>query len=201
MRAASLTIWLKAGWMKSANWISQIGRMPASAAPMPIPTMLNSASGESITRFGPYLSYSPMVARNTPPRGPTSSPVMNTRSSRASSSSIASRIAPINVISAMLVCCSSAASCCRCQPGLCVFVHRCEHIAERLLQWRVRGLLCEALRLVNLLPGTRLDLVDLVVVQDAPLQQVRLKALDRVALLPLLHLLPRAVGPVVVVGG
>src|SRR5207253_1790877 len=45
MRAASLTIWSKAGWMKSANWISATGMVPFMAAPMATPTMLDSASG------------------------------------------------------------------------------------------------------------------------------------------------------------
>src|SRR5437016_174852 len=43
VRAASLTIWSKAGWMKSANWISAMGSMPFSAAPMATPTMADSA--------------------------------------------------------------------------------------------------------------------------------------------------------------
>src|SRR3990172_7101580 len=85
--------------MKSANWISQIGRMPYKAAPMPTPMIDNSASGESRIRPGPYFSYNPCVARKPPPRGPTSSPRMKTRSSRASSSSIAWRRASIRVIS------------------------------------------------------------------------------------------------------
>src|SRR5690606_23880040 len=54
-----------------------------SAAPM----MAASDRGESITRSGPYLSNSFSVARNTPPRLPTSSPITTTRSSRAISSS------------------------------------------------------------------------------------------------------------------
>src|SRR5512147_2605958 len=51
-------------------------------------------------RCGPYFSNSPWVARNTPPRGPTSSPTRKTRSSRASSSSIACRRPSMSVISA-----------------------------------------------------------------------------------------------------
>src|SRR5690606_18568506 len=50
-----------------------------SAAPM----IAASDSGESITLSGPYLSNSFSVARNTPPRLPTSSPMTTTRSSRA----------------------------------------------------------------------------------------------------------------------
>src|SRR3989304_4554409 len=86
--------------MKSANWISQIGRMPYRAAPMPTPMIDNSARGESMIRPGPYFSNSPWVARKTPPRGPTSSPTMKTRASPASSPSLAWRKASIKVISA-----------------------------------------------------------------------------------------------------
>src|SRR5690554_5806323 len=50
-----------------------------SAAPM----IAASDSGESMTLSGPYLSKSLSVARNTPPRLPTSSPMTTTRSSRA----------------------------------------------------------------------------------------------------------------------
>ena len=56
MRAASLTIWSKAGWMKSANWISATGTRPLIAEPMATPTMHDSASGVSSTRASPYLA-------------------------------------------------------------------------------------------------------------------------------------------------
>ena len=42
MRAASDRIWLKAGKMKSANWISGTGRRPATAAPIETPTIIDS---------------------------------------------------------------------------------------------------------------------------------------------------------------
>ena len=77
--AASLTIWLKAGWMKSANWISQIGRMPYSAAPMPTPTIESSASGESITRSGAVLLEQAQRGAEHAAAQPTSSPTMKTR--------------------------------------------------------------------------------------------------------------------------
>ena len=48
-------IWFIAGAMKSANWISAMGRMPFTAAPIATPTMQDSASGESITRSSPYF--------------------------------------------------------------------------------------------------------------------------------------------------
>ena len=74
MRAASDRIWLKAGKMKSANWISGTGRRPATAAPIETPTIIDSVSGVSSTRSPPNSSYSPSVARKTPPFLPTSSP-------------------------------------------------------------------------------------------------------------------------------
>src|SRR5207237_1123842 len=45
-----------------------IGRIPLMAAPIATPTMHDSASGESITRYSPYFLYSPSLARKTPPR-------------------------------------------------------------------------------------------------------------------------------------
>src|SRR4030067_692142 len=87
--------------MKSANWTSQMGCIPYNAAPMPTPTMESPASGESIPRSAPYFSNRPMVARKPPPRAPTSSPTMNTRSSRPSSSSMAWRRPSMSVMSAM----------------------------------------------------------------------------------------------------
>ena len=70
MRAASDTSWSKPEWMKSANWISAIGRSPASASPIPMPMIELSASGVSSTRAWPNSSARLSVARNTPPRGP-----------------------------------------------------------------------------------------------------------------------------------
>src|SRR6266540_6834760 len=90
MRAASSTICSKAGALKSANCISAIGRRPAIAAPTATPTIDDSASGVSMMRSGPNSSMNPSVARNTPPRTPTSSPSTITRSSRRSSPSIVS---------------------------------------------------------------------------------------------------------------
>src|SRR5438552_14557071 len=81
MRAASETSWSKAGWMKSANWISATGRRPCRDIPMATPTMPDSASGVSMTRISPNSSRNPAVARNTPPLAPTSSPRTTTRSS------------------------------------------------------------------------------------------------------------------------
>ena len=86
MRAASDRIWLKAGKMKSANWISGTGRRPLTAAPIDAPTIIDSVSGVSSTRSPPNSSNSPSVARKTPPFLPTSSPSTTIDSSRRISS-------------------------------------------------------------------------------------------------------------------
>src|SRR5215472_6165297 len=101
MRAASLTSWSNAGWMKSANWISATGISPFSAAPIATPTIDDSASGVSSTRASPNLACRPSVARNTPPFRPTSSPSTHTRSSRSISSASASRTPSIRVLTAI----------------------------------------------------------------------------------------------------
>ena len=49
------------------NITSRIGRAPTAAAPIARPIMLSSAIGMSRTRSGPKRSYSPSVARYTPP--------------------------------------------------------------------------------------------------------------------------------------
>src|SRR5688572_11555197 len=68
--------------MKSENWISGTGLSPYIAIPIAVPMIPPSASGVSITRSGPNSSYSPAVARNTPPNLPTSSPSTIVRASR-----------------------------------------------------------------------------------------------------------------------
>ncbi len=80
--------------MKSANWISAIGRRPFTAAPIETPTIIDSVSGVSMTRSSPNSAYSPSVARKTPPFLPTSSPSTITRSSRriSSASAVADRL-------------------------------------------------------------------------------------------------------------
>src|SRR5512140_3497121 len=101
MRAASDTSWLNAGKMKSANWISAIGRSPLSAAPIEAPTIIDSVSGVSMTRSSPNSAHSPSVARNTPPFLPTSSPRTITDPSRRISSASVSRIASMYVLIAI----------------------------------------------------------------------------------------------------
>ncbi len=69
--------------MKSQIWISTIGRIPATAAPTPIPTNDGSEIGVSRTRSSPNRSRSPRETWKIPPISPTSSPIRKTRSSRA----------------------------------------------------------------------------------------------------------------------
>src|SRR5438876_62398 len=87
MRAASLTICSNAGAWKSANCISATGRSPPIAAPIAMPTMLDSATGVSMIRSAPNSSMKPSETRKTPPRTPTSSPRRMWRSSRRNSPS------------------------------------------------------------------------------------------------------------------
>ena len=90
---ATLTSWSKPQETKSENCISAIGRMPSTAAPIAQPMIADSASGVSITRFGPNSSMKPSVTLKAPPKTPMSSPIRNTRSSARISSRMASEIA------------------------------------------------------------------------------------------------------------
>ena len=101
MRAASDRIWLKAGKMKSANWISGTGRKPATAAPIETPTIMDSVNGVSSTRSPPNSAYSPSVARKTPPFLPTSSPRTTIESSRRISDASVERTESMKVMTAM----------------------------------------------------------------------------------------------------
>src|SRR5437762_6320601 len=87
--------------MKSANWISAIGRIPFIDAPSETPTIIDSVRGVSITRSSPNSAHRPSVARKTPPFLPTSSPRMITDSSRRISSPSVSRMASMNVFVAI----------------------------------------------------------------------------------------------------
>src|SRR6266568_5069219 len=77
--------------------------MPLSDAPMLTPTMLDSASGESMARSRPNLSKKPSVARKTPP-SPTSSPSTITLGSRSISWYRPSRTASMKVGMLRLFC-------------------------------------------------------------------------------------------------
>src|SRR5439155_11575913 len=180
MRDASLTIWSKAGWMKSANWISATGISPFNAAPMATPTMHDSARGVSSTRASPNLPCRPSVARNTPPFLPTSSPSTQTRSSRSISSSSASRMPSIRVLTATS------------RP-------RPEHVLEQVIRPRRRGGFSGLDRLINLRGTVLLELLVVGLGDDRLLEEVGAEALDRVAAQERLELFLRAVAPLVVV--
>src|SRR6266545_4102022 len=81
--AAWFTIWSMVMAMKSQIWISTMGRMPATAAPTPMPTKDGSEIGVSRTRSSPKRSRNPLDTWKMPPMSPTSSPMRKTRSSRA----------------------------------------------------------------------------------------------------------------------
>ena len=84
--------------MKSKIWTSTTGRIPAMAAPTPQPTNAASEIGVSRTRASPNSRISPALTEKMPPVSPTSSPIRNTRSSRAISWRSASFSAWVNAI-------------------------------------------------------------------------------------------------------
>ena len=86
---AWLMIWSIATIPKFRVMSSATGRRPVMAAPIATPMIAASAIGVSRTRRAPNSAISPSVARKVPPTRPTSSPRMNTRSSRAISSASA----------------------------------------------------------------------------------------------------------------
>ena len=192
--------------MKSANWISAIGRSPASARPMPMPMIDDSASGVSSTRSAPNAAASPSVARNTPPRGPTSSPSTTTRSSAARRSCWVWRTVSTMFRSVVRpVSAGSAARATGWSP--CAVGHAPERPERAGEDLRVGvGGLGEGLGLGPLggLVDLRLHLgLEAVLVglrQQALLDEVLLHLPQRVLLPPGLDLLARAVGAVVVVG-
>src|SRR5438270_338937 len=176
-RAASLTSWSNAGWMKSANWISATGSRPCRAMPIATPTMPDSASGVSRTRSSPNSSRNPAVTRNTPPRAPTSSPRTSTRSSSCISSHRVSWMVWTTFFSVISV-----------------------QVLQRRVGFGVR-------RVPRLLDGPvhgRLQvgplLLDALVVEQPLLLQLVAEPHDGIVALRLLDLLPGAVGAVVVVG-
>src|SRR5215467_7324130 len=85
--------------MKSPNMMSTTGRIPVMAAPSAMPVKPASEIGVSLTRSGPNSSTRPLSTLNGVPASATSSPRMNTASSRLSSSASASRTAWPRVIS------------------------------------------------------------------------------------------------------
>ena len=55
------TIWSMASRLKLMVMSSTMGRSPATAAPMPEPTITDSDIGASLTRSRPYRSRKPLV--------------------------------------------------------------------------------------------------------------------------------------------
>src|SRR4051812_11699292 len=92
---------------KSPNMMSMIGRMPAMAAPTPMPLNPASEMGVSMMRSLPNSSTSPVSTLKVVPASATSSPMRTTRGSRRISWAIASLIASPNVSSLTEVAVSS----------------------------------------------------------------------------------------------
>src|SRR6266853_2609867 len=78
---------------KSPNMMSTIGRMPAIAAPTPMPEKPASEIGVSMIRSLPNSSTSPVSTLNVVPASATSSPMRMTFGSRRISSAMASLMA------------------------------------------------------------------------------------------------------------
>src|SRR5438309_8732720 len=177
--------------MKSANWISATGISPFSAAPIATPTMHDSARGVSRTRASPNLPYRPSVARKTPPFLPTSSPSTQTRSSRSISSSSASRMPSIRVLTAISALPLPTPRDQRISRGPRVRgggspkggrggrTHHLnlEHVLEQVVRGRRRRRLGGLHRLVHLGGAVLLDLLVLRLGEDRLLQQVGAEAL------------------------
>src|ERR1051325_8559018 len=168
--------------MKSMNCISAMGRIPISAAPDAAPMMAISEIGVSTTRSGPKRSMIPALVLNAPPYAPTSSPMRNTRSSRAISSSIALRMASMYVVS-----------------GIPVSVPGPQPLA-RILALRHRRALRLVHRRVEIALDALLDLLELFRLGDPALGQRVLVAHERVLRAPLLDQLGRDIRLVVVLG-
>src|SRR5690348_845121 len=162
--------------MKSANCISQTGRMPSIAAPTAVPTIADSASGVSHTRSGPNSSMNPSVTLNAPPNAPMSSPRQKTESSARISSRSPSEIAWRYVISGIAH---------PPRPGGVAIAERSDVVGEHTVAGalRVGHRLCERpLGLaLELLADRGADGLDV----HAARGQLLLVVLDRVALGPL----------------
>src|SRR3954471_4307845 len=92
---------------KSPNMMSIIGRMPAIAAPTPMPEKPASEMGVSMMRSLPNSSTRPVSTLNVVPASATSSPMRMTLGSRRISSAIASLMASPKLSSRTLVAVSS----------------------------------------------------------------------------------------------
>src|SRR4051812_28580761 len=159
-----------------------------------------SASGVSITRSAPNSSCRPLVALKTPPITPTSSPRMNTRSSRRISSASALVIASIYVESAIGSWVSllfAGWGRCAARPCLAVQFAFADaeriHVIERLFRLRIRRVLGELHRFLDLLVD-RCQLLSLELIgPHVVLGEIPLHRRDRVLRLPLFHFFRRAI--------
>src|SRR5262245_50035701 len=142
-------------------------------SPTAVPRIPASASGVSTQRSAPKRSCSPAVARKTPPRRPTSSPITRTESSRSISTWSASLTASTSRRSAIP----------EDPPQLCEVVRLGRRrVAVRVLEdeRRVRGRLGLGLgdplphELERLLP----DLLGALVAQDSRADEVPLEPAD-----------------------
>src|SRR5579884_2051607 len=195
--------------MKSANWISAIGRSPSIAIPIATPTIEASASGVSTTRCGPNSSRNPFVMRKTLPRAPTSSPMIRTRSSRSSASWSVERTASTLVITVVPDCCCAVA------VIVCLLgrggskgarsraprlVRAVDHVLVERRGARVRLRFGGIGGVVGLAQDVLAQRLDPRLVDDPRLDDHLLEARDRIELAALFDDLARAVGAVVVVG-
>src|SRR5579884_58261 len=162
--AAWLTICSSESVRKSSYMISTTGRMPAIAAPIPVPTIAISEIGVLRTRSGPNSSSSPCVTPIEPPISAMSSPMMKTLSSARIAAPSASRTASRYVTSGI-------------------------DVLERVLRLRVGRALREPKRLVHDALRIRVERLELVVGQAEPLAEPR----DRVVVGRLLAVVLRAV--------
>src|SRR5487761_199025 len=176
--------------MKSANWISAIGRSPTIDAPIADAIMFPSASGVSSTRSSPNLSYSPAVALKTPPDRPISSPITNTRSSRSISCAIASVMASIIVILRAMF--SRSPFILAPRPAYsCLFL--CPNMIRELRGIRIRALLGELDGFIDFLRSFFCDFVFRFVGEELLVAENFLEQHQRVSLLPRFHFFLHAV--------
>src|SRR5581483_9991398 len=129
----------------------------------------------------------------TPPFRPTSSPSTITRSSRAISSRRAERTASITVIVAIAIPPFSPPGPAPRSAGV--------HVPEDRFRRRIRRALGELGGVIDLALHAADRLFQQRVVQQPHLAQIVAEARERLALPPLLHLLARAIGAVVVIAG
>ena len=145
-------------------------------------------------RLSPNSAYNPSVARNTPPRGPTSSPRITTRSSASMSSRWT-----VRTVSTIV--CSGAPSVRRGhgrrRRATCGVAHTWSNAVGRV---GVRCGLGPRDGVVDLGAHRRIDRLLLRLRQQPLLDEVRPQTPERVLLAPTLDLLGAAVGAVVVVG-